>query len=93
MALLYRARHTATLFYLLVRKVEWGEVLGLSLFMTIFEVTLCALAAGALRDQAVPFGLVDGLAIALILFGSFLKTGSEVQRKWWKHLHRTAVRR
>jgi steroid 5-alpha reductase family enzyme len=81
---LYCVRHTVTLFYLLVRKVEWGEVFGLSLFMMIFEVTLCALAAGAFRAQPVPFGLVDVLAVALILFGSFLNTGSEVQRKWWK---------
>ena len=83
-ACFYWARHTVTLFYLLVRKVEWGEVVGLSLFMVIFEVSLCVLAAGEFQAQAVPFGLVDVLAIALILFGSFLNTGSEVQRKWWK---------
>jgi len=81
---LYWARHTVTLFYLLVRRVEWGEVLGLSLFVVTFEVGLCALAAGVFRDHAVPFNLVDGLAIALVLFGSFLNTGSELQRKWWK---------
>ncbi len=28
--------------------------------------------------------LWGGLAVLLVLFGSFLNTGSEVQRKWWK---------
>ncbi len=83
-ALLYWVRHCVTLFYLLVRKVEWGEVLGLSLFILLFELGLCVVGAGALRGEAVPLGPVDGAAIALILVGSFLNTGSEVQRKWWK---------
>ncbi len=83
-AVLYWVRHTVTLFYLLVRKVGWGEVIGLSLFMVIFELGLCLLGAGVLRDQAVSVGLLDGVAIVLILAGSFLNTGSEVQRKWWK---------
>lgn len=83
-AALYWVRHSVTLFYLLVRKVEWGEVIGLSIFMVIFEVGLCVVGAGAFRDQAVPVGLLDGMAIVLVLFGSLLNTGSEVQRKWWK---------
>ncbi len=83
-AFLYWVRHSVTLFYLLVRKVEWGEVIGLSIFMLLFEVGFCAVGVGAFRDQAVPLGLLDGMAIALLLFGSFLNTGSEVQRKWWK---------
>lgn len=83
-AALYWVRHSVTLFYLLVRKVEWGEVIGLSLFMVSFEVAFCVLAAGALRDQAIALEALDGVAIALVLFGSFLNTGSEVQRKWWK---------
>jgi protein-S-isoprenylcysteine O-methyltransferase Ste14 len=83
-ACLYWGRHTITLFYLLVRKVEWGEVFGLSFFMLSFEVGLCVLAAGVLGVQALPMGPLDGVAVALVLFGSFLNTGSEVQRKWWK---------
>ncbi|MDP6947151.1 MAG: DUF1295 domain-containing protein [Myxococcota bacterium] len=83
-ATLYWLRHALTLFYLLVRKVEWGEVIGLSLFMGAFEVGLCMLAAGAWRDEATAFGPIDGVAIALVLFGSYLNTASEVQRKWWK---------
>ena len=84
-ACLYWIRHTLTLFYLLVRKVEWGEVLGLSVFMAGFEVGLCAIAAGVWRGQALAFGWLDVVAIVLVLVGSFLNTGSEVQRKWWKN--------
>jgi protein-S-isoprenylcysteine O-methyltransferase Ste14 len=58
-ASLYWVRHSVALFYLLVRKVEWGEVFGLSLFMVSFEVAFCVLAAGALRDQAIVFGLPE----------------------------------
>lgn len=84
-ACLYWLRHTLTLFYLLVRKVEWGEVLGLSLFIVVFEVGLCLIAAGVWHEGDQPFGALDAVAIALILLGSFLNTASEMQRKWWKN--------
>ncbi len=61
-ASLYWVRHSVTLFYLLVRKVEWGEVFGLVVFMMIVEVGLCLLAAGAFRSQTVPLGVLDAVA-------------------------------
>lgn len=83
-AVLYFLRHGVTLFYLLMRNISWSEALGLSLFMAFFEIGLCILATGLLRSTALPLGWLDGLGVALVLFGSYLNTGSEVQRKWWK---------
>ena len=79
-AALYFSRHMVTLFYLLVRRVDWGEVLGLSAFMAAFEIGLVWLGG----QSTAPFGGLDVLGLALLAFGSYLNTGSEVQRKWWK---------
>jgi steroid 5-alpha reductase family enzyme len=81
---LYWFRNGITLFYLLVRKVEWGEVLGLSIFMLFFEVGLCLLGAGILRETPMNINIVDGIAVILVLCGSFLNSYSEIQRKCWK---------
>jgi len=80
---LYFVRHGVTLYYLLARKITWSEAIGLGTFMIIQEVGLCLLAAGVAGPRA-PIGPLDGVAIALLVFGSYLNTGSEVQRKWWK---------
>ena len=37
---LYWVRHAITLFYLLERKVDWGEVIGLLVFFALFEIIL-----------------------------------------------------
>ena len=79
-AALYFARHMITLFYLLVRRVDWGEVLGLSAFMAAFEIGFVWLGG----QSSAPFGGLDVLGLGLLFFGSYLNTGSEVQRKWWK---------
>ena len=39
-AFVYFLRHGITLFYLLVRRVEWGEVFGLAVFFALFEIGL-----------------------------------------------------
>jgi len=83
-ALLYFGRHLLTLFALLARKVAMSEVVGLSVFMAVFEIGFLLLGAGAFRESAVPFGPLDAVAIALVLAGSFLNSWSELQRKWWK---------
>ncbi len=79
-AALYFSRHMITLFYLLVRRVDWGEVLGLSAFMATFEVGFVWLAG----QSSAAFSALDVLGLGLLAFGSYLNTGSEVQRKWWK---------
>lgn len=79
-AALYFVRHAVTLLYLLVRKVTWGEVLGLALFFAAFEIGFVWLGGQAEAG----FGGLDMLGLLLLAFGSFLNTGSEVRRKWWK---------
>ncbi len=81
---LYLVRHGITLLYLLKRRVEWSEAIGLGFFLILFEVGFCVLAAGMLRRVAAPIGAADYVAIAMVLVGSFLNTYSEMQRKWWK---------
>ena len=81
---LYFMRHLITLFVLLKRKVELTEALGLSAFMALFEIGFLLLGAGILRDTAVPFAGMDMVALGLVALGSYLNTGSELQRKVWK---------
>jgi steroid 5-alpha reductase family enzyme len=84
-AFLYWVRHLITLFYLLVRKVEWSEVLGLLSLLALFEVGLLLVGGGAFSDNSIELGCLDIIAIALLLFGSYLNSFSEIQRKWWKN--------
>ncbi|MBL4632923.1 MAG: DUF1295 domain-containing protein [Kofleriaceae bacterium] len=81
---LYWARHAVTLFYLVVRKIPWGEAIGLSFFFAFFEITLLLAGGGILRDSPTPMRYWDIIALILLLTGSFLNSGSEIQRKWWK---------
>ena len=82
-AALYWLRHALTLFYLLARRVDWPEVFGLLGFFALIEIGL--LLAGGLFPQTPPlFRPLDGLALALVLAGSYLNTASETQRKLWK---------
>ncbi|HIP51371.1 MAG TPA: DUF1295 domain-containing protein [Campylobacterales bacterium] len=81
---LYFIRHIITLFYLLVRKVPWAEVFGLSMFIALFEIGLVLIGGGAFREYTIEFGSLDILAFALLIIGSYLNSFSELQRKWWK---------
>ncbi|MCJ8346608.1 DUF1295 domain-containing protein [bacterium] len=83
-AAFYWLRHCITLFYLLKRRVDWSEVFGLLLFIAFFEVGLLLLGAGIFRNHAILIGRLDFLALVLLLFGSWLNSFSEIQRKWWK---------
>lgn len=83
-AALYFLRHMITLFVLLQRRVELSEGLGLTLFIAVFEIGFLLLGAGALSGEATPPSLWDGLGVALLLLGSYLNTGSELQRRAWK---------
>ncbi|MDA8740846.1 DUF1295 domain-containing protein [Rhodobacteraceae bacterium] len=85
-AVLYFLRHLVTLFVLLQRKVELSEALGLTAFMAIFEIGFLLLGVGFLSGETTPFRPLDGLGIALLLIGSYLNTGSELQRRAWKKL-------
>ncbi len=83
-ALLYFLRHVLTLFVLLKRRVEMSEVFGLTVFMAVFEIGFLLLGAGALSDTATPFRWLDWVGIAMVIIGSFLNSGSEIQRWHWK---------
>lgn len=83
-AFLYWVRHAITLFFLIVRKVEWSEVIGLLFFIAIFEIGLVVVGGGAFRDYSIGLGWFDLLALFFLLFGSYLNSFSEIQRKWWK---------
>ena len=85
-ALLYFVRHLVTLFVLLQRKVDLSEVFGLTLFMALFEIGFLLLGAGILAGEERPFGWLDWIGIGLLLAGSVLNTGSELQRWNWKKL-------
>lgn len=83
-AILYWLRHCVTLFVLLKRQVAFSEVLGLSVFIAIFEIGFLLLGAGIFAGGPQPFGALDWVAIGLVLTGSFLNSGSELQRWHWK---------
>lgn len=83
-AVLYGLRHLVTLFVLLKREVGLSEVLGLSAFIALFEIGFILLGAGLISGEPTPFGWLDWVGLGMVLFGSFLNTGSEVQRWMWK---------
>jgi len=83
-AVLYFLRNVATMAVLLKRRVQMSEVLGLAVFVAVFEVGFLLLGAGAISGTATPFGWGDWLGIGLVLVGSALNTGSEFQRWAWK---------
>jgi steroid 5-alpha reductase family enzyme len=83
-AALYFLRHLLTLFVLLKRRVGYGEAAGLSLFLAAMEVGFVMVGGGALRHEVVPFDWLDAVAVGLVLVGSGLNSGSELQRWAWK---------
>ena len=83
-AAVYFVRHGLTLFYLLARRVEWGEVIGLTAFFAMFELGLLLLGGGVFRDSAIALSWLDIFALGLYFSGSYLNSASEVQRKLWK---------
>lgn len=84
-AALYFARHLITLFLLLQRKVDMSEVWGLVAFIAVFEVGFLFLGGGLLSGNATPLGWLDWVGAALLVVGSLLNTGSEMQRWRWKN--------
>ena len=83
-AVIYFIRHGLTLFYLLARRIDWGEVFGLTALFALFELGLILVGGGLFRDTAIALSGLDIFAVILYLSGSYLNTASEVQRKLWK---------
>jgi steroid 5-alpha reductase family enzyme len=67
-------------FYLLKRKFGWDELGGVALALFIYQVGFAFLALSASPDLEP----IDYFAILLFLIGSWLNTGSELQRKKFK---------
>jgi len=62
----------------------YEDGLWLSSFIALFEIGLL-LVGGLLIPETYQFSTIDYLFLALFLFGSYLNTYSELQRKWWKN--------
>jgi protein-S-isoprenylcysteine O-methyltransferase Ste14 len=67
-------------FFLLKRKFGWDELGGVVFALFIYQVGFALLALSASPD----LGPLDYFAIALFPVGSWLNTGSELQRKKFK---------
>lgn len=79
-AAFYFLRTLATVFIFIRRRMPWQEVGAIALWVAIIDV-LFAFAGG--RNGA-PFGLTGMLGTGLMLVGSVVNTGSELQRHIWK---------
>jgi protein-S-isoprenylcysteine O-methyltransferase Ste14 len=79
-AWVYFARLLLTSLVFLKRKVGWDEAFQVGPFLLVIQVVLAWLGS---RSTA-PWSAVDTVAVALYGLGSYLNTGSELQRKLWK---------
>ena len=73
-------RMTFTATVLLRRRFGWEEAAGVLTATIIYQLGFALLAAAA----TAPLGYLDAVGIGLFALGSFLNTGSELQRKWFK---------
>jgi len=73
-------RLTVTFFILLKRRFPWSEFWGVTTAIFFYQVVFALLAL----CETQPLGAIDLIAIALFLVGSYLNTGSELQRKRFK---------
>jgi protein-S-isoprenylcysteine O-methyltransferase Ste14 len=79
-ALIYFLRVLATTFVTLKRKMGWGEAVLIAVWVLVIDVLFALL--GGTNPHAM--GLITALGAVLYAVGSFLNTGSELQRKAWK---------
>jgi len=79
-SLLYFIRHLITLFVLLKRKVDWNEVLTVGPLIALIQILFAILTI----YNKEYFNSFDGILIEFVIFGSYLNTGSELQRMIWK---------
>lgn len=77
---IYFLRVLVTGFHLLKRKIGWGEAVLISVWVAIIDLLFAML--GGINPQAI--SLPTWLGMILYASGSFLNTGSELQRKKWK---------
>ena len=70
-----------TFFVLLKRRFDWSEFGGVVLALFIYQIVFALLGAG----EEEPLDWLDGIGMALFVLGSFLNTGSEIQRYLFKN--------
>ena len=68
------------MFYLLKRRYGWSEAVAVVVALAIYQVGFAVLGA----SQQKPIDALDLAAVAIFLVGSYLNTGSELQRKHFK---------
>ncbi len=73
-------RMSFALFVLLKRKFDWDELAGVVFALLVYQVGFALLG----HAQVAPLGFFDASAAFLFLFGSYLNTASEWQRKRFK---------
>lgn len=78
--LLYFIRQIFTLFVLIKREVPWSEVFGVGFFIAIIQILFAILTI----YNKEKFSSVDWILIGIVIFGSYLNSGSELQRMIWK---------
>ena len=77
---LYFVRTLVTMFIFMKRRMPWSEVGTIALWICMLDI-LFAWFGG--RNDA-PFAVMDVAGIVLVLVGSVINTGSELQRHLWK---------
>jgi steroid 5-alpha reductase family enzyme len=80
-AIFYFLRLCFGAFYLVTRKLGWGETLGVGLYIVLIHVIFASFRATN-SDQPAYLTLAGS---ALYIFGSYLNTGAELARHLWKH--------
>ncbi|MEV8129232.1 DUF1295 domain-containing protein [Streptomyces sp. NPDC085944] len=80
LSVLYLLRFIATNFVMLQRKMEWSESFTIGIWVLVIHGTMAYF--GGTNDAGV--SVFTWLGVVLYLFGSYLNTGSEYQRKLWK---------
>lgn len=69
-----------TFFYLMKRRLSWGEAISLAFAFALYYIGFALLG----YKSALPFGYIDVLGIVIFITGSFLNTFSELMRNQWK---------
>lgn len=69
-----------TNFYLLKRSMPWIEILVVCLELSLIHGAYAILGG----RTAEPVGIMESIGVGLFVMGSYLNTGSELQRAQWK---------
>jgi len=77
---LYFLRVLVTSFVFVKRKMQWSEAITVAVWVGFIHTLFAELGVHVRAS----FGVLEGVAVALYLIGSFLNTGSEGLRHAWK---------